>query len=60
MELPAGDPEVTMLSAGLESNRTLPVIRKPDSSVDANSELSRFVSIELGQVVITGPSSAGP
>ena len=59
-ELPARDPEVTMLSAGPESNRTLPVIGKPDSPLDVNSELSRFASIGLGQVVITEPSSADP
>jgi hypothetical protein len=58
-ELPAGDPEVTILSAGLESNRALPVIGKPDSPPDVNSELLRPASIEHGRAVISGPISAG-
>ena len=33
-ELPSRDPEVTMLSTGSESNMTLPVTGKPDSSLD--------------------------
>ena len=59
-ELLAKDPEVTMSSAGPESNMTLPVIGKPDSSLDVNSEPSRSASTELGQEVITGPNSADP
>lgn len=59
-ELPAGDLEVTMPSVGPESSGTLPVIGKPDSSPVLNSKLSRSASTKLGQVVITGPSPAGP
>ena len=59
MELPTGDSDETMPSVDPESNGTLPVIGKPDSPLDVNSELSRSTSIELSQVVITGPSSAG-
>jgi hypothetical protein len=58
-ELPAREPEVTILSAGLESNRALPVIGKPDSPPDVNSELLRPASIEHGRAAISGPSSAG-
>jgi hypothetical protein len=59
-ELLVGDPDATMSSADPESNRTLPVIGKPDSPLDTNSELSRSASIGLGQVVITERSSADP
>ena len=59
-ELPVGDPEVTILSAGLESNRALPVIRKPDSPLDVNPELLRSASIEHGQAAISRHSSACP
>ena len=59
-ELLAGDPDATMLSADLNSNGTLPVIRKLNSPLDANFELSRSMSSEHGLVESTMPSPAGP
>ena len=59
-ELLAGDPDATTPSADPESNGTLPVIGKPDSPLDTNSELSRSASIGHSQVAFTMPSTAGP
>ena len=47
-ELPVGDPDATMPSAGPESSGTLTVIRKPDLPLDVNSKISRPASMELG------------